>query len=146
MIQEPTPSLSWKGEQTALLSWAANRTCHRADHLKRAIFSGVLHWVGGRGSSCGQTSWITCAQYVCIADAAPKPLSSELHLTMTRPPLRGLSSAPRLTGSPSPSDCIETLALLRYHTNPLPEPYGVAMEANFFHVMGQAVRLAVTEG
>lgn len=58
---------------------------------------------------------ITCAQDVSLLQTEPLSLFPLLH-----PAMMFQSSAPRLTESPLPSGCVETPAVLRCHTIPLP--------------------------
>lgn len=59
--------------QEALLSWAANRTHHRADHSQRAASSGVFHY-SGWGDPMGKHPKAACScYYPCTADRVPVP-------------------------------------------------------------------------
>lgn len=69
LAQELTPEPELGRGQAVLLSWAADRTLHRADCLRRAVFSGVFH----SGGSCGQTPEDhVCPVHVCGAEGAPE--------------------------------------------------------------------------
>lgn len=152
----------------ALLSWAADRPHHRADHPRGAIFSGVFHYGGGGGL----VLWTNIPR-LRVPAAVPAPKieppapgsrallaaqpdqhpagflspSGSLHLAVV---IQGLSSAPGPTGSASRSECGEALAAQQGHGSPRPEPCRVASGGSFLsgkrvHIRGQVARPAVTQ-